>query len=61
MVEKLVDNIVEPKPAMIDVKPTVEGSVNVKILFQAYIQAKHTSIFKLRDYEVNTASFFFNK
>jgi len=58
MVENVVDDGVEPKLAMIDVKPTVEGSVNVKILFQAHLQAKPTSVSKLRDYEVNTASFF---
>jgi len=61
MIENMVDDGVEPKPAMIDVKPIVESLVNVKIPFQAYIQAKPTGAFKLRDYEVNTASFFFNK
>jgi len=62
-----VDDGVEPKSAIIeasvDVKPTVEVKVNVKIPFQAYIEEKPkpTDVAKLRDYEVNTASFFLTK
>ena len=74
MVENVVDDGVEMKPAIIedsvnasvDIKPTVEGSVNVKIpiqasvkiSFQAYIEEKLNGVSKLHDYEVNTASFF---
>jgi len=69
MVENVVDDDVEPKPVIIeafvkvsvDVKPTIEALVDVKILIQAFVEAKPTGVFKLHDYEVNTASFFFNK
>jgi len=74
MVENVVDDGVEPKPAIIEdsinasvyVKPIVEGSVDVKIpiqasvkiSFQAYVEAKPNGVSKLHDYEVNTASLF---
>jgi bifunctional N-acetylglucosamine-1-phosphate-uridyltransferase/glucosamine-1-phosphate-acetyltransferase GlmU-like protein len=69
MVENVVDDGVELKPAIIeveasvDVKSTVEVKVNVKILFQSHIEEKPklTSVSKLHDYEVNTASFFFEQ
>jgi len=68
MVENTVDDDVEPKPVIIeasdetsvDVKPTVDVKVKVKILFQAHIEEKPkpTGVAMLRYYEVNTTSFF---
>jgi len=67
MVENVVDDGVEPKPAIIkasieapiDVKPTIEVLVNVKIFIQASVEVKPIGVSKLRDNEVNTTSFFF--
>jgi hypothetical protein len=62
MVENVVDDGVEPKPAIIeasiDVKHIIEASVYVKISTQTSVEAKTTGVSKLRDKEVNTASFF---
>jgi len=71
MVEYVVDDGVEPKPAIIeasgeasvDIKPTVDVKVKVKIPFQTHIEEKpkSTNVVKLRGYEVNNASFFLTK
>jgi len=66
MVENVVDDGVEPKyviievEASVDVKSTVEVKINVKIPFQSHIEEKPklACVSKLRDYEVNTDSFF---
>jgi bifunctional N-acetylglucosamine-1-phosphate-uridyltransferase/glucosamine-1-phosphate-acetyltransferase GlmU-like protein len=66
MVENVVEDGVELKPAIIEVEASVhvkyivEVKVNVKILFQSHIEEKPklTGVSKLHDYEVNTASFF---
>jgi len=54
MVENVVDDGVEPKPAII------EASVYVKNSTQTTVEAKATGVFKLHDKEVNTALFFTN-
>ena len=62
----MADYGVEPKPAIIEasgyVKPTVNVKLKVKILFQAHIEEKPkpvpTCVAKVRDIEVDTASFF---
>jgi len=72
MVEKVMDDSVEPIPAIIDayvvasvdVKPIVDVKVKVTIPFEAHIEEKLKPtgvVAKLHGYEVNTASFFFNK
>ena len=77
IVENVADDVVDLKStiieasvkASIDVKPSIEGSVDVEIPiqasveipFQASVEAKTTGVYKLHDYEVNIASFFFNK
>ena len=66
MVEKLADDGVEPKPAIIeasgDVKPTVNVNLKVKIPFQAQIEEKPKpvpiGVAKVRGNEGDTASFF---
>jgi len=62
MVENVADDSVELKLAIIeasvDVKPIIEGLVDVEIPIQASAEAKPTGVSKFRDYEVNTASFF---
>jgi len=68
MVENVVDDGIEPKLLIIEasvedsgyVKPTIDVKVNLKIPFQAHIEEKPkpTSVSNLRDYEVNTNSFF---
>jgi len=63
MVDNMVDDGVEPKPTIIessvDVKHTIDASIDVKISTQASIEEKSTAVSRLRDNEVNTASFFF--
>jgi len=71
MVEYVVDGGVESKSAIIeasgeasvDVKPTVDVKVKVKIPFQTHIEEKPklSNVATLRSYEVNNASFCFNK
>jgi len=63
MVENMMDDGVELKPAIIEahvdfiVKPTIEASIEVKIFNQASTEVKPTGVSKLRDNEVNTALF----
>jgi len=62
MVENVVDDGVEPKPAIIessvDVKYTIDTLIDVKISTQASVEEKSTGVSRLHDNEVNTASFF---
>jgi hypothetical protein len=66
MVENVADDGIELKPAIIeafgDVKPTVNVKLKAKILFQAHIEEKlklvPTGVAKVRNYEVDTTSFF---
>lgn len=62
MFESMVDDGVEPKPAIIessiDVKHTIEASIDVKISTQASVEEKPIGVLRLDDNEVNTVSFF---
>ena len=70
MVENVVDDCVEPEPAIIeasgeasiDVKPTVNVKFKFKIPLKVHIEEKPksvpTGVAKLHGYEVDTTSFF---
>jgi len=70
MVENVVDDGVEPKQTIIevcvetsvDVKSIIEVKVNVKIPYQAYIEAKPklTGVSELHDYELTPPLFLTN-
>lgn len=65
MFESMVDDGVEPKPAIIessiDVKHTIEASIDVKISTQASVEEKPIGVLRLHDNEVNIVSFFFSQ
>lgn len=57
-----MDDVVEPKSHVIevsvDVKPFIDPCVDVKPFSEACVEVKSSGVSKLRDNDVNTASFF---